>query len=321
MKRLFKTAATTAAMVAAAAVGFSQSALATDWPTKPITMLIGYKAGGGTDTKGRVLAKILTRELGQQVNVINRPGGGQAVALESFKNSEPNGDVFFFGAVTGMTLNPQINSALKFDVDDYIYAGGLTEFQVSMVAPADRPFDDIAGMVKYAKEKGRLKYASLSPGAKIVMQTIAQKTGIKVDYIPTKGGRGMIQLILSGKVDFAYSGGIQSRYPGKVKTIAAASSSRLANYPDTPTLIEAGFDGLAMDAPTVVAFPIGIDPAIVKKMDAALKVASTDPAMIKISQAIKMPIKYMNAEQATKLASTSKAAIAETLKAIGYEKQ
>jgi len=109
--------------------------------------------------------------------------------------------------------------------------------------------------------------------------------------------------------------------PGKVKTIATVSSLRLANYPDTPTLIEAGFDGLAMDAPTVVAFPIGIDPAIVKKLGAALKVASTDPAMIKISEAIKMPIKYMNAEQATKLASTSKGDIAETLQAIGYEQQ
>ena len=131
----------------------------------------------------------------------------------------------------------------------------------------------------------------------------------------------MIQLILSGKVAFAFSGGIQSRYPGKVKTIAATSSSRLANYPNTQTLIEAGFDGLAIDAPTVVAFPVGIDPAIVKKMEAALKVASTDPAMIKISEAIKMPIKYMTAEQATTLASTSKTDIAKTLKAINYQKK
>ena len=266
-------------------------------------------------------AKILTRELGQQVNVINRPGGGQAVALESFKVREPNGDQFFFGAVSGITLNPQINSALKFDVGDYIYAGGLTEFQVSMISPADRPFKTLKGLVEYAKEKGGIKYASLSPGAKIIMQTIAKQTGIKVDYIPTKGGRGMIQLILSGKVDFAYSGGIQSRYPGKSNTIAAASTKRLANYPDTPTLIEEGFKGLAIDAPTVVAFPVGIDPAIVKKMEAALKVASTDPAMIKISNAIQMPIVYRTAAEATQLATESKAAIAQVLKDIGYVKQ
>ena len=309
------------AVALAMSAGLVLGAQANDWPTKPITMLIGYKAGGGTDTKGRVLAKILTRELGQQVNVINRPGGGQAVALESFKNRPPNGDQFFFGAVSGITLNPQINSALKFDVDDYVYAGGLTEFQVSMITPADRPFRDIEGLVKYANEKGGIKYASLSPGAKIIMQTIAQKTGIKVDYIPTKGGRGMIQLILSGKVDFAYSGGIQSRYPGKSHTIAAASTQRLKNYPDVPTLIEEGFEGLAIDAPTVVAFPKGTDPAIVGKMEAALKVASTDPAMKKISDSIQMPINYMTAEEATQLASSSKAAIAKMLETIGYEKQ
>ena len=73
----------TMALALGAAVLLAGGVQAADWPSKPITMLIGYKAGGGTDTKGRVLAKILSRELGQQVNVINRPGGGQAVAARS----------------------------------------------------------------------------------------------------------------------------------------------------------------------------------------------------------------------------------------------
>lgn len=319
MKGIFRRTALGAAVAAAAMLSATGIAQAADWPTKPITMLIGYKAGGGTDTKGRVLAKILARELGQQVNVINRPGGGQAVALESFKNTPADGAVFFFGAVSGITLNPQINSALKFTSSDYVYAGGLTEFQVSMVAPQDRPYDDMKGFIAFAKEKGRIKYASLSPGAKIMMQAIAKQEGINVDYIPTKGGRGMVQLVLSGQVDFAYSGGIQSRYPGKIKTLAATSTARLGNYPDVPTLDELGYTGVAIDAPTVVAFPKGIDPAIVSKMEAALKVASTDPAMKKISDAIKMPIVYKTAAEATQLVDHSTAAIADMLKAIGYQ--
>jgi tripartite-type tricarboxylate transporter receptor subunit TctC len=259
--------------------------------------------------------------LGQRVNVINRPGGGQAVALEGFKNETPNGDVFFFGAVTGITFNPQVNSALKFTSKDYVYAGGLTQFQVSMVAPQDRPFDDMKGLVKYAKEKGGIKYASLSPAAKLLMQAIAKQEGIKVDYIPTKGGRGMVQLVLSNQVDFAYSGGIQSRYPGKIKTIAAVSSKRLGNYPNTPTLVEEGYKGVSLDAPTVVAFPKGIDAAIVKKMEAALLVASTDPAMIKISKAIKMPIVYMTAAEAGDLVTESTADVGNLLKSVGFKKQ
>jgi tripartite-type tricarboxylate transporter receptor subunit TctC len=308
-------------VAAAAALGLSGLAQAADWPTQPVTMLIGYKAGGGTDTKGRVLAKVLSRELGQRVNVINRPGGGQAVALESFKSHAPDGSMFFFGAVSGITFNPQINSALKFTSADYDYAGALTEFQVSMVAPQDRPYDDVKGLIAYAKEKGGIKYASLSPQAKIMMQAIAKQEGIKVDYIPTKGGRGMVQLILSNQVDFAYSGGIQSRYPGKIKTLAATSSARLGNYPNTPTLDELGYKGVAVDAPTVVAFPKGTDAAIIKKMEAALKVASTDPAMIKISEAIKMPIVYKTAEQASALVKESTAAITVMLKAIDYKQQ
>jgi tripartite-type tricarboxylate transporter receptor subunit TctC len=229
--------------------------------------------------------------------------------------------MFFFGAVSGITFNPQINSALKFTSADYDYAGALTEFQVSMVAPQDRPYDDVKGLIAYAKEKGGIKYASLSPQAKIMMQAIAKQEGIKVDYIPTKGGRGMVQLILSNQVDFAYSGGIQSRYPGKIKTLAATSSARLGNYPNTPTLDELGYKGVAVDAPTVVAFPKGTDAAIIKKMEAALKVASTDPAMIKISEAIKMPIVYKTAEQASALVKESTAAITVMLKAIDYKQQ
>ena len=301
------------------ALGAVLPASAADWPSGPITMLIGYKAGGGTDTKGRVLAKILTRELGQQVNVINRAGGGQAVALEGFKNEPPTGEMFFFGSLTGMTFNPQVNSALQFTAADYVYAGGLTEFQVTMVAPADAPFDDMAGFVAYAKEKGKIKYASLSPAAKVLMQAIARQSGIEVDYIPTKGGRGMVQLVLSGQVDFAFSGGIHARYPGKFKTIAATSTKRLGTYPDTQTLIEAGYEGLAIDAPTVVAFPKGIDPAIVAKMEAALKVASTDPDMIKISESISMPIVYQTAAEASQLVEDSDAAIKVMLDTIGYK--
>ena len=311
----------TMALVLGAAVMLASGVQAADWPSKPITMLIGYKAGGGTDTKGRVLAKILSRELGQQVNVINRPGGRQAVALGGFKSAEPNGDMFFFGAVSGITLNPQINSALKFNAQDFVYAGALTEFQVSMVAPTDRPYTDLKGLIAYGKNKGGIKYASLSPEAKILMQAIAKQENLKVDYIPTKGGRGMVQLVISGQVDFAYSGGIHARYADKIQTLGAASSKRLGNYPNTPTLDELGYKGVGFDVPTVIAFPKGIDPAIVKKMEAALKVASTDPNMIKISKAIKMPIVYMNAADASKLVSESVVKIAQTLKTIGFQQK
>ena len=101
---MIKKTALTAAAVVLAAFGVTSAAHEAEWPTGPITMMIGYKAGGGTDTKGRVLAKILARELGQRVNVINRPGGGQAVALEGFKNAKPDGSTFFFGAVSGIAI-------------------------------------------------------------------------------------------------------------------------------------------------------------------------------------------------------------------------
>ena len=201
------------AAVAAASIALAALPAQAEWPDGPITMLIGYKAGGGTDTKGRVLAKQLGEELGVPVKVINRPGGGQATALLWFKEQPADGSIFFFGAITGLTLNPHLNPSLDFRYTDYDYCCTVTEFQPAMVAPASAPFEDWAGFIAYAKANPGVKYAALSPYARILMQLIAEKDGLDVNYIPTKGGAGMVQLILGNQVDLAYSGGIHSRYP------------------------------------------------------------------------------------------------------------
>ena len=187
------------AAVAAASIALAALPAQAEWPDGPITMLIGYKAGGGTDTKGRVLAKQLGEELGVPVKVINRPGGGQATALLWFKEQPADGSIFFFGAITGLTLNPHLNPSLDFRYTDYDYCCTVTEFQPAMVAPASAPFEDWAGFIAYAKANPGVKYAALSPYARILMQLIAEKDGLDVNYIPTKGGAGMVQLILGNQ--------------------------------------------------------------------------------------------------------------------------
>ena len=315
--RLFKNAIRTVA-VAAAALAFSALPAQAEWPEGPITMLIGYKAGGGTDTKGRVLAKQLSKELGVPVKVINKPGGGQAAALNWFKELPPDGKVFFFGAATGINLNPHLKKDIGYSKDDYDYCCMVTEFQPAMVAPGDAPFDDWAGFIAYAKANPGVKYAALSPFARILMELIAEKEGLDINYIPTKGGAGMVQLVLGKQVDAAYSGGIHSRYPGKFKTLAVVTSKRQAQYPDAPTLIELGY-GMDGDAPTVVAFPKGTDPAIIAKMNAAMKVAAASKDMADISKKIMMPVAYQDTATAVKFIEDSTAAYAKMIADSGYE--
>ncbi len=305
------------AAAAAAALALTAVPAQAEWPDGPITMLIGYKAGGGTDTKGRVLAKQLGKELGVSVKVVNKPGGGQAAALNWFKELPPDGKVFFFGAATGINLNPHLKKNIGYNKDDYDYCCRVTEFQPAIVAPASAPFDDWAGFIAHAKANPGVKYAALSPFARIIMELIAKKEGLDINYIPTKGGAGMVQLVLGNQVMAAYSGGIHSRYPGKFKTLAAVTSSRQAQYPDAPTLVELGY-GLDGDAPTVVAFPKGTDKAIIAKMAAAMKVAAASKDMANISKKIMMPVNYQDTAASVKFIEDSTAAYAKMIKDSGY---
>lgn len=307
------------AALLAAGAALSSGAPAQEWPTEPLTMLIGYGAGGGTTVKGRVLANILAEELGQNVNVLNRPGGGQSVALTQFREEKPTGNMFFFGALTGVTLQPQLSKALTYGVDDYEYAGCITEFQPAMIIPVGREYTNMKEFIAWAKQANRVKYAALSPGAKMTMQVIAAQEGLdNVDYIPTRGGQEMMQLIISKQVDFAYSGGLHAKYPDQAISVAAVSSERLQTDPEVPTLKELGYP-VAFDAPTIIAFPKGTSEAILKKMEAALKVASTHPDMIKVSKAVDYPIRFCTAEQSRKMAEESWDTIKKTIEATGYE--
>jgi tripartite-type tricarboxylate transporter receptor subunit TctC len=305
------------AVTAAAGLSLAAMPAHAEWPDGPITMLIGYKAGGGTDTKGRVLAKQLGQELGVPVKVINKPGGGQAAALNWFKELPADGKVFFFGASTGITLNPHLKKNIGYSKDDYEYCCLVTEFQPAMVAPADAPFDDWAGFIAHSKANPGVKYAALSPFARIIMELIAKKEGLDVNYIPTKGGAGMVQLVLGKQVMAAYSGGIHSRYPGKFKTLAVITSARQAHFPNAPTLEELNY-GLNGDAPTVVAFPKGIDPAIVAKLAAAMKVAAASKDMANISKKIMMPVNYADTEAAKKFIDGTTASFGKMIKDSGY---
>jgi tripartite-type tricarboxylate transporter receptor subunit TctC len=317
IKRPFKKAAL---MVGAAVLtaGLISTAKAAEWPTKPITMLIGYSAGGGTTTKGRVLAAALSKELGQKINVLNRPGGGQSLALTLLANEKPNGDMFFFGSLSGLSMMPQLNSAVTYDLNSFVYAGGITTFQPTLVVPMGAPYNTIEEFVAWAKKADRVKFASLSPMSKMIMQTIAAEAKLtNIDYVPTKGGAGVNRLLLSEQVDVAYSGGSYAKHLDMIKGIAAITSKRHKTAPQMPTLNERGY-AIKLDTPTLIAFPKGTSPAIIKKMEAALKVVQSDPDLIKITTALLTPIDYRTAAEAKTVAETVWNNFATVIKSTGF---
>jgi len=302
-------------LAAVAPVGSSSAA---EYPSKPLTLMIGYKAGGGTDAIGRVIAKVLTRELGQQVKVINKPGAGGGIAAMSLKKSKPDGYTMMVTATTTFAFGPHLNKKLKYTVDDFSYAGILVDFQPGFVASSKAPYNNMKEFIAYAKANPGVKYASFSPGTKMIMELVAKREKLDIKYVPVKGGAGMVNLLLGGNIDVAFSGGIHARFPDKMKLIGASSSARHAKNSHVPTFQESGiaFSGNMMG---ILVLPKNTPRAAVKRLEAALKSASLDPDVKKLTGKMSFPIVFRGAEQTTKEMHTQWNEYGNLVKETGFQ--
>jgi tripartite-type tricarboxylate transporter receptor subunit TctC len=271
----------------------------TDYPTGPVTMLVGYGAGGQTDLVARAAAQVMSRELGQPVNVVNKPGAGGAVAARELSQAAADGYTIMFHSNSVINSAPFIMENVTFTPDDFDYAGMITTFQVGMAAPKDAPFNNLTEYVAWAKTNPGSTAAVLSPEARLYMNEIMKATGIEVNLVPVQSGSDMINALLGGQVMLAFSGGIHYRYPDELKTVSALTTFRHPSAPDVPTIEEEGFP-LAMDSRTTVILPKGTPREIAENLSAALAACATDPDFIKVAAAADIPIEFLDLDAAAK---------------------
>lgn len=267
------------------------------YPTKPITMLVGYGAGGQTDLIARAAAQVMSRELGQPINVVNKPGAGGAVAARELSQASPDGYTIMFHSNSVINSAPFIMDNVTFTPDDFDYAGMITAYQVGMAAPKDAPFDNITEYVAWAKENPGSTYAALSPEARLYIGEIAKATGIEVNIVPVQSGGEMINALLGGQVMMAFSGGIHYRYPDELKSVSALTSFRHPSAPDVPTIEEEGYP-LGMDSRTTLIAPKGTSRAVLEALSGALAAAETDADFQKVTASANIPITYFDLDAA-----------------------
>ena len=280
--------------------GFAPSAMAADeYPAGPITMLVGYGAGGQTDLVARATAKVMSEQLGQPINVVNKPGAGGAVAAHELQKADADGYTLLFHSNSVVNSAPFIMERVDFKPDDFEYAGMITAYQVGMAAPKSAPFNNITEYVAWAKENPGSSYGALSPEARMYINEIVKKSGIKVNIVPLQSGGEMINALLGGQVMMAFSGGIHYRYPDELKTVSALTSFRHPSAPDVPTIEEEGYP-LGMDSRTTLFLPKGTPRPILEKLSAALQAAESDADFKKVTDAANIPIKYLDLDAAKK---------------------
>jgi len=266
-------------IAATAALTFAAPAFA-EYPEKPITMIVGFRAGGGSDAAARILAAEMEATLGQKIIVENRGGAGGAVAAQYVMGQKPDGYTVGFAVNTTFAYTP-LTGNVAYGIDDVSYVATTHGYRVVYVANKDAPFDDWAGMLATAKDRGWINYASIIPLDRAVIQFIGKKEDIAVNIVPTRGGAGARQAVLGGHVDLAFSGSnaVPMYEDGALKIIASMNPGGIAEHPEIPTLDALGYDAIMNDA-GVVFGPKDMDADAIATLEAALATAVASDAFV-----------------------------------------
>ena len=238
------------ALVVAGALACSQGALAQEYPTRAIRMIIPFAPGGPNDILGRVVAQKLSEQLGQQLVVDNRGGAGGVIAAQAAASAVPDGYTLLLGGTATMSINPHLHKKLGYDPIKDFAAISLIGTSPSLVTiNASLPVQNIKDLIALAKAKpGQLTFASSGPGTAPHLGGELMKTmaGIDMVHVPYKGGALAYVDLLAGQVTM-FIGGISAALPhiksGKLRGIAVTSLKRTDLLAGIPTVSESGLPG------------------------------------------------------------------------------
>jgi tripartite-type tricarboxylate transporter receptor subunit TctC len=241
------------------------------YPARPIHIIVGFTPGGGNDIIARVVGQKLSENLGQPVIIENKPGGGAIVATEYVAKSAPDGYTLLVGASGAMAINPAVYAKLPYDpIRDFVAVSELGSFPLILIVNASSPIKSVAELVAYAKANpDKANYASSSAAFQLVTEQFKQKTGAPMQVIPYKGANDSVMAVISGQVTatIADAGPVSSQVQGgQARALAVAAPKRMEDFPDVPTMKEAGAD---VDAVlwSGIFVPRNTPPEIVKKLE------------------------------------------------------
>jgi tripartite-type tricarboxylate transporter receptor subunit TctC len=258
-----------AAFLTAAALS---SAAAQDWPTRPVHILVGFGAGGGTDVATRILAEGLAQRLGQQFVVENRPGAGGTIAGGvAAKASKDGYDLLAISM--GHSVSAVMVKNVPYDpVKDFAPVGIFTNSAFVVVVPKNSPAKDIKGLIEYVnKESGKLNYSTVGLGSTqhLIAEHLRQRTSMKAQPVSYRTSGEVVSALLRGDAAFAVElyhsirGQIDS---GDLRLLAVATPKRWPGLENTPTLAESGVSGIAYLGWYGLVFPAGTPQPIVDKL-------------------------------------------------------
>jgi tripartite-type tricarboxylate transporter receptor subunit TctC len=282
---------------------------ATDYPAKPVKIVVGFPAGGGTDVFARALAQGLQAQLGGSFLVDNKPGAGGVVASSSMLQTPADGLTLLLGSTSTQVIAPLLYAKRPYSPANFTPIAHIASVGIVLVANPNAPFNNIAELVRYAKQRpGQLNYASGGNGVTnhLAMELLKSRTGTFITHIPYRGSAPALQDVIGGQVPLMFDS-IASSGPqiksGKVKALGIAGLQRSDALPGVPTIAESGASmGLKdFDTPGWVALyaPKALPAPVVAKLQDAVAKVLAQADVIQRFTAAGAQAKFMSAAELT----------------------
>ncbi len=265
----------------------TSAANAQAWPSRPISMIAPYPAGGGVDTVARLIADQLGPRLGQTITVDNKPGAGATIGATALARSAPDGYTLMLGSIVDYAIAPHIIKGLPFDMQrDLIPVAEVGFGTVALIVNADLPAKNLKELIALAKAKpGELSFASSGVGGlqHLNAEMFKQMAGVDIVHVPYRGTAQFMPDLLSGRIPMSIDS-IPAHLPniraGKTRALAVASAARSSALPDVPTMAEAGLAGYESSTNYTVFAPAKTPADVVQKLNQEVNAILKNSAVV-----------------------------------------
>jgi tripartite-type tricarboxylate transporter receptor subunit TctC len=278
MKKILVLAATMAFAAGAAAQG--------GFPGRPVSMVVGFAPGGGTDTASRIIAKKLAENIGQSVSVENKPGAGGNIATDLVAKAVPDGSTILLGSVGSLTVAPHLVAKLPYDpLKDLAPITMAVVFPNVLVVSPSLGANTLADFVRLAREKpGTINFGSSGIGGAghLAGELFAMVAKINIVHVPYKGGGPAVADLLGGQIPAVFatpaSAGAHVK-AGKIRALAVTGAARSPYMPDVPTIAESGYPGYEATNWYAYVAPAKTPPDVLARWNQELVKVLSDPAV------------------------------------------
>lgn len=300
---------------------------AADYPSRPVSLVVPFSPGGGTDISARILSERLAQVLGQTVVVDNKAGAGGQIAADLVSRADPDGYTLLFANSGMLAINPW---TYKLKTDPAIAFAPVSLFSdlpFVLVVPPSLNVKTAKDLVALAKAKpGEHTFASSGTGGAphLTAEIFQLATGTELLHIPYKGGGPAMADLMGGRVDMLFASVLETNsfvQAGKLRALAVTGKERSPAMPDVPTIDEAGIKNAQGGSWTAVLVPVGTPQPIIDKLSQAIREVANEDAIKKKLLAQGAGAHGSTPEELAQLAATERARYGEIIKARGLQAQ